>query len=120
MNRIARIAAAGAVCLAVGSVAGCRNVPEDASTKDFCSKGEKFSASTTFEAGVKAADKLAEVGTPKGIPKDARDGFVELIDRVTDAKNGADFKKKAAKLSTKERKHLEALSSYIQKTCDLS
>ena len=120
MNRLPRVVAVCATLLAVGLVTGCQKIPEDASTKDFCSNGEKFSASTTFEAGVKAAEKLRDVGTPAGIPKGARQGFVELIERVTEADDGADFKKKAKKLSAAERRHLEALSTYLAKTCDLN
>ena len=104
--------------LAAG-LGGCRNIPKSASTKDFCSAGEKFSASTTFTQGVSRAKKLSEVGTPAGIPKAARDGFVELVDRVLSAKDGKDFRTKTSKLSKQEQKNLAALSVYIQKTCKL-
>src|SRR4051812_7637592 len=87
--------------LAVG-LGGCKDVPTSASVKDFCSAGEKFSASTTFKQGVSSAKKLSDVGTPKGIPKAARDGFVQLINRVLDAKNGQDFIKKSKKLNATE------------------
>lgn len=120
MNRPARAAAAVATCLAASVVAGCGGIPEDASVKDFCSRGEKFSASKTFATGKKRAEALAETGTPKGIDADARKGFEELIDRVTSSENGADFKKKADKLSDAEARHLRALDGYIKKTCDLT
>lgn len=120
MNRSTRVLVAAATCLGLALFAGCGHVPAAASVKDFCSKGEKFSASTTFEQGVKAAKELRDTGTPPGIPKAARQGFLELINRVLGAKDGADFKKKTQNLSTSERTHLEALSTYIAKTCDLS
>jgi len=104
--------------LAVG-VGGCQNIPKSASVKEFCSAGEKFSASNTFPEGVAAAKKLKKVGTPKGIPKSARRGFVELINRVLDAKNGADFLKKNKKLTEAQGKDLIALTAYIKKTCTL-
>ena len=109
-----------AACLLMTALAGCRSIPTDASVKDFCAKGEAFSASTTFEAGKKRAEALADVGTPKGIDKAARKGFEQLISRVTGAEDGADFKKKAAKLNASERTNLEALSSYIDKTCQIN
>ena len=102
--------------LAVG-LGGCREIPKAASVKDFCAAGEKFSASTTFSQGVSAAKKLSDVGTPKGIPQAARDGFVQLIDRVLEAKNGQDFIKKSKKLNADEQKNLKALDAYIKKTC---
>jgi hypothetical protein len=114
------VLAAACALAAATALTGCESIPEDASVKAFCTTGEKFSASTSFKEGVRTAEKLGEVGTPKGIPADARQGFVELVDRVTGAKSGADFKKRQAKLSKDEKEHLRALDSYIQKTCDLS
>jgi hypothetical protein len=98
-------------------VTGCQNIPKSASTKDFCGAGEKFSASTTFPQGVSAAKRLSSVGTPAGIPKRARDGFVQLINRVLDAKNGQDFIARSKKLNPDEQKNLRALDAYIKKTC---
>lgn len=98
-------------------LSGCRDIPKTASVADFCSAGEKFSASTKFDQGVAAAKKLAETGTPKGIPQAARDGFVQLIDRVLDAKDGQDFIKKSKKLDAGEQANLKALDAYIKKTC---
>ncbi|MFL6107269.1 MAG: hypothetical protein ACJ72L_09915 [Marmoricola sp.] len=102
--------------LAVG-LGGCKDIPKSAAVKDFCSAGEKFSASTSFKQGVSAAKKLSDVGTPKGIPQAARDGFVQLIDRVLEAKNGQDFIKKSKKLDKTEQANLKALDAYIKKTC---
>jgi len=102
--------------LAVG-LGGCRDIPASATVKDFCSAGEKFSASTTFKQGVSSAKKLQDVGTPKGIPKAARDGFVQLIDRVLKAEDGQDFIKKSKKLDKTEQANLKALDAYIKKTC---
>lgn len=118
----ARLGLVVSALLASAALAGCggEDIPENASKKDFCSEGEKFSASTNFAEGVTAAKKLAEVGTPKDITTGARAGFVELVERVTGSKSGADFKKKQAKLSKTEAEHLSDLNEYIQKTCDLS
>ena len=105
-----------AVVLTTG-LSGCQDIPKTASVRDFCSAGEKFSASTKFDQGVAAAKKLADTGTPKGIPRAARDGFVQLVDRVLDAKDGQDFIKKSKKLDATEQKNLRALDAYIKKTC---
>ena len=100
-----------------GALTGCQDIPEGASTREFCSAGETFSASTTFKQGVDSAERLAEVGTPKGISARARDGFVQLVERVLDAKDGQDFIKASEKLSKDDLKNLKALNEYIQKTC---
>lgn len=104
--------------LAVG-LGGCNDIPKSASVKEFCSAGEKFSASTTFKQGVAAAKKLQQTGTPADIPKSARRGFVELVNRVLDAKDGQDFLKKNKKLTESQGKDLMALTAYIRKTCKL-
>lgn len=114
MRRLALIAF-GVVL--VPALTGCQSIPQDAPVATFCSSGEQFSASTKFDQGVRAAKHLAEVGTPKGIDPDARAGFVELINRVTGARDGNDFIKSSKKLTTEEQKHLSALGEYIQKTC---
>jgi hypothetical protein len=119
MSRPGRLLAALGIVIAPVVLAGCASIPTDASTKQFCTEGEKFSASTTLEQGKKAADRLAEVGTPQGIPASARKGFVELVDRVRGAKDAADFHRKAKKLTKAEARHLADLSAYIKETCDL-
>ena len=107
-----------AVTLA-GGLAGCGDIPKSATKKEFCSAGEKFSASKSFKQGVTAAERLKKTGTPSNIPKRARNGFVQLIERVLDAKDGQDFIKKRDNLSDDEGKNLMALTDYIQKTCTL-
>jgi hypothetical protein len=120
MIRPVRARGTAAACLAMSVLAGCGGIPDDASVKDFCAQGEKFSASKTFATGKERAEALADTGTPKGIDADARKGFEELIDRVTSSEDGADFKKKADKLTDAEARHLRALDGYIKDTCDLT
>ncbi len=103
--------------IAVPLLAGCKSVPTNATVKDFCASGERFSASTRFDQGVAAANHLAKVGTPRGISADARAGFIELINRVTGAHDSKDFVKKTNSLNVDEQRHLAALSEYITKTC---
>lgn len=101
------------------TLAGCggSGIPTDASAKDFCSAGEKFSNATKFSDGVTAAEKLHDTGTPKGIPPAARDGFELVVGLVTDSKNKTDLLKSYDKLSTKDKKTVSALDDYIKKTC---
>lgn len=106
--------------VAVPLLAGCKSVPNNATVKAFCASGERFSASTRFDQGVAAAKDLAKVGTPHGINADARAGFIELINRVTGARDGKDFIKQTNNLNADEKRHLAALSDYIAKTCDTS
>ena len=116
MRRLAAVVGLSAATLVL---AGCQSIPQDADVAAFCSEGEKFSASTNWADGVRAAKKLQETGTPQGIGKSARSGFVELVDRVLDSESGGDFRSRTKSLSEAERKHLVALSDYIKKTCQL-
>lgn len=98
---------------------GCQSIPEDAATEDFCSAGQKYSElrSVPFDEAVAVSKQLAEVGTPADIDASARAGFVELIERMDEAKNGADFRKRTLTMDQAERKHLLDLDTYIQRTC---
>lgn len=104
--------------------------PTDASEEDFCA-GVTETASVTSElateepkaqiAAAKAAfEKLAEVGTPEGIPDDARLGFELLVDTVLGIDDGAtqeeiDSSDKA--FSETQQKEVEALYVYASETC---
>jgi hypothetical protein len=118
MKPSARVVPLLLAAVLAGGLSGCQdNIPKSATMKDFCSAGEKFSASNTFSEGERSAKRLGDVGTPKDIPQRARDGFVQLVNRVLDAKDGPDFIKRSKKLNADERKNLRALNDYIQKTC---
>jgi hypothetical protein len=100
------------------TLAGCGGgIPTDASVKDFCKAGEAFSTATKFAEGVKAAKKLHDTGTPKGIPGDARAGFELVVRLVEDADDQADLEKQYNKLSSKEKQSVTSLDTYITKTC---
>jgi len=99
-------------------LAGCgASVPTDASVKSFCAAADRFSTATEFADGVKAAKKLHDTGTPKGIPGDARDGFELVVGLVTDAKSRNDLEKQYNKLTADEKKSVTALDTYVTKTC---
>lgn len=109
----AAVVAAGALLAGCGS----SGIPTDASVKDFCKAGDAFSAVTKFDEGVKAARDLRDTGTPKGIPADARAGFELVVQMVADAKDQKDLEKRYDKLTTEEKKSVNALDGYITTSC---
>lgn len=89
------LAAAGATVLMAFALTACgggaSSAPTDASKDKFCDTymavGEDMSGEPTEEQWNKAKDqlkKLEDVGTPKGISKDAREGFEIFLDAVSD------------------------------------
>lgn len=115
MRAAARTAA---VALAAVTIAGCGGgIPTDASVKDFCAAGERFSEATKFDEGTKAAERLRDIGTPEGIPKDALAGFERVVSLVTGSKDTKDLQKSYEKLTDAQEKSVEALDAYIEKTC---
>jgi hypothetical protein len=113
-----RVTAGCAALLTSAALAGCGGgIPQDASVKDFCKAGEKFSSATKFDAGVKAAENLEDTGTPKNIPDNARDGFEVVVDMVTGSKDTKDLQKRFDKLSNKDKSSMDAPDKYIRKTC---
>ena len=100
-------------------LAGCgsEGIPTDASVKEFCKAGDKFSTATKFSEGVKAANGLHDTGTPRDIPDKARDGFELVVKLVGEAKDQKDLETRYNKLSATDKKSIEALDAYIGKTC---
>lgn len=104
--------------LATVVLGGCGGgIPTDASVKDFCAAGERFSEATKFDEGTKAAERLRDTGTPEDVPKDARAGFEEVVSLVTGSKDTKDLQKRYEKLTDAQEKSVEALDAYIEKTC---
>lgn len=94
--------------LLVGTLAACgggpkgADAPTDASVADFC---DVIGDLTTADPE-KLVDDLAEVGTPDGIPDEARDGFEVMIDEAT-----------ADEVSDADQEKVNALIVYITETC---
>jgi hypothetical protein len=109
--------AAVAACLLVAACGGGGGIPTDASVKTFCSASDRFAKSTKFTDGLKAADRLRETGTPKGIPADARDGFELVVQLVTESKDQSGLEKRYKALSAKQKGSVQKLDAYIAKTC---
>lgn len=105
--------------VAAAVLAGCEDIPEDASEKAFCSAGRKYSElrDVKFSEAVEVSKQLADVGTPANIDASARAGFVELIDRMAEATSGSAFRKRTLAMTEQQRQHLLDLDTYIQKTC---
>ena len=92
------LASAGAVVLLALSLTACGGgAPTDASVKEFCATANSTLEDTGFlkalekkdydkvaEIFKEQAEKAEKVGTPKGIPDDAREGFEIQVDALKD------------------------------------
>jgi hypothetical protein len=88
--------------LLAGLLTGCGDdaadaagAPQDATVEEFCqpwidlikdvtAKGEDISDEDAVKIAKDTADKLAEVGTPKDMPADARKGFELILQKLQD------------------------------------
>ncbi len=97
------VGAAGAAVLLAAALTACgggaSGAPDDASAKDYCKAfGEEPKDADNKDTDKAAdsvheyADKLAEVGTPKDIDGDARDGYEIYVDFLAEI-DGDDIKK---------------------------
>ena len=59
---------------------GADSAPKDASVEEFCTALDGFGGSAKV---AEVADKLKDVGTPAGIPDQARKGFEFIIDNAS-------------------------------------
>lgn len=109
-----------ATVLSLLTLSGCgQEIPRAADPKEFCSAGEQYSAlrQVPYAEALEAGDRLAEVGTPVGIDKPARQGFEELISRMKDSSDAAEFRQRTRDMSAAEKRRLMALDSFIQRVC---
>ena len=133
------LASAGAVVLLALSLTACGGgAPSDASVKDFCSISDQTGDDEFYKALEKKdydkiadlfkeqADKAEEIGTPKDIPDDAREGFEIQVDALKDL--DGDTVKKAFEskdpskfedelISKDDQKKVEAFSKYENEKC---
>lgn len=104
-NRLAALLIAAAV---VATAAGCSDDPEgssapkDASVEDFCGAIGDLDVSDPSEL----VDDLVDVGTPEGIPGDARDGFEVMIDEAT-----------SDSISDGDQEKVNTFILYVTETC---
>jgi hypothetical protein len=137
--RIALVAAS--LVLVVGGAAGCggggsggssgSSAPTNASKTDFCNGFEAFakntasvgSGSSTKDDVKKAKSetaKLQKIGTPKGIPSDARKGFEVFIDtvaKIPDDASSSQLQNFTDKLSATDTKEFAAFFTYVGTEC---
>ena len=144
-----RAAQLAASLLVLGLVAGCASSdssgadtagqgggaaggpPTNASVEDFCGTfldmiqqaseaGQDISDADAIKVAKQTADKLAEIGTPEGIPDDARVAFELAIDKIQSIPDDATRKEMNAiadDLTDEQRKNLDALTTYVTSTC---
>lgn len=132
-RRSRTLAAAGALVL-LGSMTACGDdagdAPESASKEDFCGAvgevfggsgvGEDASTEDQIKALKDAVENLADVGTPEGIPDDARNGFEILVDITSEAEDDMsedELDKLGEGLDSDDEKDLEAFLNYSMETC---
>ena len=134
--RIALVAAS--LVLVAGGAVGCGgggdkgdSAPTNASKSDFCSSIATFfkdeaavDTSTDTKTQIKKAkdeiEKLSKVGTPSGMPSDARKGyetFINAIEKVDDNASKSDLENFDKKLSATDQKNLTAFITYVGTEC---
>jgi hypothetical protein len=99
------------------SSASAADAPTDASNADFCTiiRGTGPKAS-----GKSVSKRLIKVGTPKGIPKEARAGFVLFSDKVSDLgsdPSSDDLTTLQKSLSAADLKKFTAFVTYLSTEC---
>ena len=131
MLPIQRLAPTGAAVLLALSLSACSGAPTDASKTEFCatasdrSWAEELGDEPDGEAIVDGLESwgsdLEEVGTPEGIPDDAREGFDITVDYLDDL-DADDFDNledvdPADDLSDDDQEKVEAFDAYVATTC---
>ena len=122
-----------ALVLTASATAGCGGgePPDDASQQAFCdnfnaiikdlgSLGDDAKETEMVRAIKSAGEKLAETGTPKDIPDDARQGFeleLQKIDDLDDDASQQDLARIDSGLSDDERQQVDAFNKYVGDTC---
>lgn len=134
---------AAALVLVAGGAAGCgddtgsggkagtaKGGGEDfASTEDFCAAFQGFSDDLEDVDGTednlgeilkKAAQRIEDVGTPEGIPADAKQGLQITLDAIMALPDDASVEDMGGledDFSADDQKKTDAFTAYLQKTC---
>lgn len=125
--------------LVAGGAAGCGGGGDSggsgggsdktASKDDFCGAFQKFYEDVTAVGQDQknlgkvlkdAAKRIRDVGTPKDIPDDAKEGLkitLDAIDGLPDDAGTEDLSKLDSKFSDADKKKTDAFTSYLDKTC---
>jgi hypothetical protein len=119
---------AASLVLVAGTATACGGgAPTDASEKDFCAAitkvGESYGDDPEKPAIKDIKDSVADlgdVGTPEGIPDDAREGFEIVVDAIAgldDDASDEDLKKAGEDFSGDDEKKSDAFDEYVSETC---
>lgn len=128
---------AASLILVAGGAVGCgsdssgdsASSDKAASVDDFCGAFQAFYDDLQEVTGEeknlgeilkKAAKRIADVGTPKGIPDDAKKGLDLTLGAINDLPDDASAEDMAGieeKFSEEEKKETDAFSSYLDETC---
>jgi hypothetical protein len=126
------LTAASLVLVAGGAVAcgGNDSGSDKTASKDaFCGAFDQFYKDLTSvgqddknlgKVLKKAAKRIEDVGTPKGIPADAKEGLqitLDAIDKLPDDASADDISGLDAKFSDADKKKTDAFSTYLDKEC---
>ncbi len=98
-------------------LSACGGPPTDASQKEFCAQLKQVNTEKSWKATKEAVSELEEIGTPKGISADAREGFLELAANTEKSQDRDTLLKTIEKLNTSDRKQLTAFNDYVTKAC---
>ena len=124
------LVAGGAVgCGDDGGDGGAAKDDESASTEDFCGAFQAFADDLADVTGQeenlgeilkKAAQRIEDVGTPKDIPDDAKEGLQLTLDAILDLPDDASVEDMGSledEFSEADKKKTDAFSDYLEKTC---
>lgn len=136
LRKIAGLSAALALAVSLTACGGDGSgAPTDASEDEFCGvyedafkdimeQGMDPEASDTEMVGVMKdlAKKMEDVGTPEGIPDDAREGFeisIEAINDLPDDATQEDIDKLEDDYSAEDEEKVQAYNDYMTETCPM-
>jgi hypothetical protein len=123
------LVAGGAVGCGDDGGGGAAKDDESASTEDFCGAFEAFADDLADVTGQeenlgeilkKAAKRIEDVGTPKGIPDDAKEGLQLTLDAIADLPDDASVEDMGGLeegFSDADKEKTDAFSEYLEKTC---
>jgi hypothetical protein len=130
MKQALRVAS---LVLIAGTTVGCGDdgPPTDASQDDFCGVFDQMltelgaldddaDPAEAVKALKKAGNQLAEVGTPEGMPENARDGYLLILDEIEKLDDDAsreDVSALGEDVSDSEEKSMDAYTKYLGDTC---
>jgi len=123
---------AGSMALLVGTTVGCGgSPPTDASVEEFCGADKSLlsitaardeSPSGAMQAAGEWGEALADVGTPEGIPDQARKGFEVTVRNLEilgdlDPDNPEESLEDVTKPSAEDMMAVNVYTQYVSTTC---